>query len=46
MQELEFERGIWQAAKDGNMERVKGLLAEGSAVNATDSAGYTALVGG
>lgn len=43
-EELEFERGLWQAAKDGDKERVKRLLGDGSAVNATDSAGYTALV--
>lgn len=46
MQELEFERGLWQAAKDGDMERVRRLLDRGSGVNDTDSAGYTPLVGG
>ena len=41
---MEFERGIWSAAMDGEEERVKRLLASGTNPNATDSAGYTALV--
>ena len=43
-QELEFERGLWQAASDGDTDRVKRLLRSGHSVNATDSSGYTALV--
>ena len=43
-QELEFERGIWSAAMDGETERVKKFLARGLDPSSIDSAGYTALV--
>ena len=41
--EMEFERGIWQAAIDNNLARVKTLLEKGILVNARDNSGYTAL---
>ena len=43
-QELEFERGLWQAASDGDTERVKRLLGSGHSANGKDSSAYTALV--
>ena len=43
-QELEFERGVWSAAMDGEEGKVRRRLAEGTSPNATDSAGYTPLV--
>lgn len=45
LQEMEFERGIWSAAMDGDVGRVKKLLGCGTTPSAPDSAGYTALVG-
>ena len=44
MSEMEFERGIWQAAMDGSVDRVRRLLENGTPPNVTDSATYTALV--
>jgi len=41
--ELEFQRGIWQAAIDNNISKVKQLLLKGVNVNCRDSSGYTAL---
>ena len=43
LKELEFERGIWSAAMDGE-EKVEKLLKSGVCPSATDSSGYTALV--
>ena len=43
-QELEFERGIWSAAMDGEQKKVEKLLKGGVCPSATDSSGYTALV--
>ena len=43
-QELEFERGVWSAAMDGEEGKVRTRLAEGTSPNTTDSAGYTPLV--
>lgn len=43
LDELEFERGIWQAAIDGDIDKIKKLLNKNVNVNVTDSAGYTAL---
>ena len=43
-QELEFERGIWSAAMDGEQKKVEKLLQSGVCPSATDSSGYTALV--
>ena len=42
--EMDFERGIWQAALDGNVNRVKSLLDKGGDPDARDGSGYTALV--
>ena len=44
--ELDFERGIWSAALDGELARVTKLLASGTDPSSTDSSGYTALVRG
>lgn len=44
LQEMEFERGIWQAAMDGDEGKVKRLIVSGTSPDATDSTGYTALV--
>lgn len=43
--ELEFERGIWLAAREGDQARVKTLLARGgsSVARAVAKDGYTAL---
>ncbi len=41
--EMEFERGIWQATIDNNLAHVKTLLGKGVSVNARDNSGYTAL---
>jgi len=41
--EMDFERGIWQAALDGNVKRVRLLLDKGGDPDARDSSGYTAL---
>lgn len=42
--EMDFERGIWQAALDGNVKRVGSLLDRGGDPDARDGSGYTALV--
>ncbi|XP_075960638.1 ankyrin repeat domain-containing protein 39 isoform X1 [Anarhichas minor] len=41
--EMDFERGIWSAAMDGDLDRVKLLVQKGTDPNLRDSAGYTAL---
>uniref|UniRef100_A0AAZ1XEY2 Ankyrin repeat domain 39 n=1 Tax=Oreochromis aureus TaxID=47969 RepID=A0AAZ1XEY2_OREAU len=41
--EMDFERGIWSAAMNGDLERVKSLVQKGTDPNLRDSAGYTAL---
>lgn len=44
LDEMVFERGLWQAAMDGNIERVEMLLLQrGHDARAEDSAGYTPL---
>lgn len=43
MSEMDFERGIWSAAMDGDLERVKSLIKKGAHPNMKDGAGYTAL---
>ncbi|XP_078694710.1 uncharacterized protein LOC144923761 [Branchiostoma floridae x Branchiostoma belcheri] len=43
LDELDFERGIWAAARDGEAGRVRSLLDRGTGANAQDSSGYTAL---
>ena len=42
--ELEFERGLWQAAIDGSVERVRELLLRGDPPDIRDTATYTPLV--
>ena len=42
--EMDFERGIWQAALDGDVNRVKSLLDKGGDPDVRDGSGYTALV--
>lgn len=41
--ELDFERGIWGAALDGNIGRIENILNKGSNPSVCDSSGYTAL---
>ncbi|XP_071390316.1 ankyrin repeat domain-containing protein 39 [Centroberyx affinis] len=43
LNEMDFERGIWSAAMDGDLERVKSLVQRGTDPNLRDSARYTAL---
>ncbi|KAM9742968.1 ankyrin repeat domain-containing protein 39 isoform 1-T1 [Menidia menidia] len=43
LNEMDFERGIWSAAMDGDLDRVKSLIQKGTDPNLRDSAGYTAL---
>ncbi|XP_022068447.1 ankyrin repeat domain-containing protein 39 [Acanthochromis polyacanthus] len=43
LNEMDFERGIWSAAMDGDLERVKSFVQRGTDTNMRDSAGYTAL---
>ncbi|CAG9771848.1 unnamed protein product [Ceutorhynchus assimilis] len=44
LEEMDFERGIWSAAQNGNIERVKKLSDSWKfQVDQRDSAGYTAL---
>ena len=44
MDEMEFERGLWSAAVDGDIDKCHQLINSGKDVNETDSSGYTALV--
>ncbi|OQR74022.1 ankyrin repeat domain-containing protein 39-like [Tropilaelaps mercedesae] len=41
--EMELERGLWGAARDGELPRVRALLAKGYDPNRQDPYGYTAL---
>lgn len=41
--EMEFERGIWSAALDGQLDRVTTFLEKSEDPNKQDSSGYTAL---
>ncbi|RLU17107.1 hypothetical protein DMN91_011176 [Ooceraea biroi] len=43
LEEMDFERGIWAAAKDGDLERVQELLDRNVSPNVEDSAGYKPL---
>ncbi|XP_049342091.1 ankyrin repeat domain-containing protein 39 [Astyanax mexicanus] len=43
LDEMDFERGIWSAALDGDLERVRSFLAKTSDPNIRDQSGYTAL---
>ena len=44
LSEMDFERGIWQAAPDGDVNRIRKLLDKGADPNLRDGSGYTALV--
>ena len=44
LSEMDFERGIWQAALDGDVKRVRKFLDKGTDPNLRDGSGYTALV--
>ena len=44
LDELDFERGVWSAALDGELDRVNRYVQNGGDVNAVDSSGYTAIV--
>ncbi|XP_061134676.1 ankyrin repeat domain-containing protein 39 isoform X2 [Syngnathus typhle] len=44
--EMDFERGIWSAAMDGDLRRVQSLIQKGTHPNLRDSARYTALTPG
>lgn len=41
--EMDFERGIWQAALDNNVKRITTILDKGGDPDARDGSGYTAL---
>lgn len=43
LSEMDFERGIWQAALDGDVKRVRKFLDKGTDPNLRDGSGYTAL---
>ena len=43
LEEMEFERGIWGAAREGENERLVSLLDKGVEPSSRDSSGYTAL---
>lgn len=44
LSEMDFERGIWQAALNGDVSRVRKFLDKGTDPNWRDGLGYTALV--
>lgn len=44
LQELDFERGIWSAALNGEIQRIKEYLNKDGDPNVVDSSGYYALV--
>ena len=44
LDELDWERGIWNAALSGDLAGVHKLLSSGCDVNTVDKSGYTALV--
>jgi len=43
LDEMEFERGLWTAALEGDEQRVSSLLRDGKDPNGRDSSGYTSL---
>ncbi|GIY75421.1 ankyrin repeat domain-containing protein 39 [Caerostris extrusa] len=43
LDELAFEKGIWGAALDGNVEKLKSILSRGEDPSICDPSGYTAL---
>ena len=44
LSEMDFERGIWQAALNGDVSRVRKFLDKGTDPSSRDGLGYTALV--
>jgi len=44
LEEIDFERGIWSAALNGDTERVKKLLSRSEYPDVPDSSSFTALV--
>jgi len=44
LEEIDFERGVWSAAVNGDTERVKTFLSGGGNPNVADSSSFTALV--
>ncbi|XP_066922472.1 ankyrin repeat domain-containing protein 39-like [Clytia hemisphaerica] len=43
LDEMEFQRGIWQAAIDNDINKIKRQYLNGTDINSVDSSGYTAL---
>ncbi|XP_069799668.1 ankyrin repeat domain-containing protein 39 [Dendropsophus ebraccatus] len=43
VQEMDFHRGIWSAAMDGDLSRVQRFIQKGTDPNLADNFGYTAL---
>ncbi|KAM8972368.1 ankyrin repeat domain-containing protein 39 [Pelodytes ibericus] len=43
VQEMDFQRGIWSAALDGDLHRVRRFIEKGTDPNLADRFGYTAL---
>eukprot|EP00300_Choanocystis_sp_HF-7_P025749 c27906_g1_i1.p1 GENE.c27906_g1_i1~~c27906_g1_i1.p1 ORF type:complete len:251 (+),score=22.28 c27906_g1_i1:32-754(+) len=43
LDEMQFGRGLWTAAKDGETDRLRTLLTRGSRASATDASGYSPL---
>ncbi|XP_053320642.1 ankyrin repeat domain-containing protein 39 [Spea bombifrons] len=43
VEEMDFQRGIWSAALDGDFDRVGNFIAKGTDPNLPDRFGYTAL---
>ncbi|ROI74418.1 Fibroblast growth factor receptor 1-A [Anabarilius grahami] len=43
LEEMDFERGIWSAAMDGDVERVRAFIKKGIDPNMRDQANYSAL---
>lgn len=43
LDELDFERGIWSAALEGDIIKVETLLNKGVSADVLDNSGYSAL---
>lgn len=43
MAEMDFEKGLWGAASDGNVIKIRELIRKGNDPNSSDPYGYTAL---
>ena len=43
LDELDFERGLWSAANDNDLQRCRHLIQKGNDPSQTDSSGYTPL---